>query len=55
MIDFEKFEMDRTNVFREEYVVYENINGKILKKTYIRKYIENSKNGFKDVYESEVL
>ena len=40
---------------REEYTVYEWQGLQLKKRTYTRKYVPQSKNGYKDDYTSEVL
>jgi len=51
---FEEYDEERCkNLSSEQYVVYEWVDKKLMKKTYTRKYIPESKNGFVDNYRSE--
>jgi hypothetical protein len=51
---FEEYDEERCkNLSSEQYVVYEWVDKKLMKKTYTRKYIPESKNGFVDNYHSE--
>lgn len=56
MDKFETYDKERCkNLSSEHYIVYE-WEGKILKKkTYTRKYIPDSKNGYVDNFKSEVI
>jgi len=40
---------------REEYTVYEWVGKSLMKKTYTRKYIPKSKEGYVDEYKSETV
>tara|TARA_A200000159_G_scaffold58331_2_gene53811 strand:+ start:221 stop:403 length:183 start_codon:yes stop_codon:yes gene_type:complete len=54
MSNFEEYDSERCkNLSSEQYVVYEWVDGRLMKKTHTRKYIPNSKNGYVDNYHSE--
>lgn len=43
------------NLSSEQYVVYEWVGKKLMKKTHTRKYIPESRDGYVDVYNSETV
>ena len=47
--------MKGENTSREEYTVYEWVGKQLMKKTYTRKYIPKSKEGYVDEYKSEAV
>lgn len=51
---FEEYDAKRCkNLSSEEYVRYEWVGEKLMKKTHTRKYIPESKTGYVDQYKSE--
>lgn len=56
MSKFEEYDTERCkNLSSEQYVVYEWVEGKLMKTTHKRKYIPDSKNGYVDSYNSETV
>lgn len=56
MNKFETYDKERCkNLSSEQYIVYEWVGKQLMKKTYTRKYIPESKNGFVDQYKSECV
>lgn len=56
MSKFEKYDAERCkNLSSEQYVVYEWQDDRLMKKTYTRRYLPESKNGYVDNYNSEAM
>jgi len=56
MSKFEEYDYERCkNLSSEKYIVYEWVGKQLMKKTYTRKYIPESKNGYVDNYNSETV
>lgn len=56
MSKFEEYDAERCkNLSSEQYIVYEWVDGRLMKKTHTRKYIPESRNGYVDNYNSETV